>query len=40
LSTRQVIQGKRPIGQTTIDFVGEQNYEQPHNDDGILDIEG
>jgi hypothetical protein len=40
LSTCQVIQGKRPINQTTITFVCEKNYEQPHTNDGILDIEG
>jgi hypothetical protein len=40
LSTCQIIQGKRPIVQTTIVFVNEHNYEQPHTNDGILDIEG
>jgi len=39
LSTHQVTWRKRLIDQTMIDFVGKQNYEQPHNDDGILDIE-
>jgi hypothetical protein len=29
-STRRVTQKKRPINQTTIIFVGEQNYEGPH----------
>ncbi len=28
-----------PIIQTTITFVGEHNYEQPHIHDDILDIE-
>jgi hypothetical protein len=40
LSTRQIIQGKRPTIQTTIVFVSEHNYERPHTNDGILDIEG
>ncbi len=39
-STRQVTQRKRPIVETTITFVGEHNYERPHIDEGILDIEG
>jgi len=40
LSTRQIIQGKRPTIQTTITFVSEHNYERPHTNDGILGIEG
>jgi len=40
LSTHWVIWRKRLIVQTTITFVNEHNYEQPHIDDGILDIEG
>ncbi len=40
LSTRRVILGERPIVQTTITFMGEYNYERPHTNDGILDIEG
>jgi hypothetical protein len=40
LLTCRIIQKKRPILQTTITFVDEHNYEQPHIDDGILDIEG
>jgi hypothetical protein len=39
LSTHQTIQGKKPIIQTTIAFVREHNFEQPHTNDGILDIE-
>jgi hypothetical protein len=35
LSTHEVTQRKRPIVQTTIVFVGEHNYEQPHTNDGI-----
>jgi hypothetical protein len=40
LSICQVTQKKRPIVQTTIVFVGEHNYEWPHTNDDILDIEG
>ncbi len=40
LSTCRVTKGKMPTIQPTITFVGEHNYEQPHTDDGILDIEG
>jgi hypothetical protein len=40
LSTHQVSRRKRPIIQTIITFVGEHNYEQPHINDGILDIKG
>jgi hypothetical protein len=39
-STHWINWGKRPTIQTTIVFVGEHNYEQPHTNDGILDIEG
>jgi hypothetical protein len=39
-ATHWVTQGKRPIVEGTIAFIGEHNYEQPHIDDGILDIEG
>ncbi len=39
-STHQITQKKRSINQTTIALVGEHNYEWPHIDDGILDIEG
>jgi hypothetical protein len=39
-STHRVTQGRRPTIQTMITFVGEHNYEQPHTNDGILDIEG
>ncbi len=40
LSTCRIIRGKRPIVQTTINFVGEYNYEQPHTNNGILDFQG
>jgi len=33
-------QRKRPTNQTTTIFVNEQDYEWPHTDDNILDIEG
>jgi hypothetical protein len=39
-STHQIIQGNGPTIQTTIAFIGEHNYEWPHTNDGILDIEG
>jgi hypothetical protein len=39
-STCWIIWKEKHIVQTTIAFVGEYNYEQPHIDDGILDIEG
>jgi hypothetical protein len=40
LSTHWITRKKRLINQPTIVFVGEQNYEWPYIDDGILDIEG
>jgi hypothetical protein len=40
LSTHSFVWRKRPIVQTTIDFVNEHNYERLHIDDGILDTEG
>ncbi len=39
-STHQVTQGKRLTNQTTIVFVGKQDYEQPYINYGILDIKG
>jgi len=39
-STCWIIWRDKHIVQTTITFVGEYNNEQPHTDDGILDIEG
>jgi hypothetical protein len=39
-STRWILGNKRPIVQTTTVFVIEHNYERPHIDDNILEIEG
>jgi hypothetical protein len=39
-STHWITWRKRPTIQTTIIFVVEHNYERPHTDDDILDIEG
>ncbi len=39
-STCWITRRKGPTIQTTIDFVGEHNYEWPHTNDDILDIEG
>jgi len=38
--THQVTLRKRSINQITIVFVSEQDYKQPHTNDGILSIEG
>ncbi len=38
-STHQIVWRKRLINQTTIVFVSKQDYERPHTNDGILDIE-
>lgn len=38
--TQQVIRGKRELVQTTMAFIGEQDYDRLDTDDGIIDIKG
>jgi hypothetical protein len=36
----ELIEGRGLLFKKPFFFVGEHNYEQPHTNDGILDIEG